>query len=442
MAAGLVGYVLICSLQLLLMTRNTGFSVMAIVIKFIIERPLVGQRSFLTVFMVRIISIILLQMTFITPDNPIDLNPADLILCIGQSFHNQNTFSVSDFTDSPGEVKDEYEPRIISKTTKNPKQFTLFGLSVDEIHIGLDSSDKILAIYVRLENQDLVKKMEKAIGDEYVAVGVTPEGLEAPPSTYWWDYKGQCVSLKLYANQRMFIREIPAYDGLVTFFNCDPRSYMDLLDLTAEADKPGFNDPEILQQKNDFLQLAYSFYPKGMSDQGELYGMTPQFRKLYQTLQKNDYMDQKWQQLLDILQQRFKCRDIGIADPIKRDYRIAIVLETPRPHNIVVNISKLIPYYCLYTELAPGSKSGGRLSGYIFKNFISSDQEIIDWISEQIHLYFDGYTQFPPELPLVKFKDVVFEDRGVLAILDDEFPGQFESMTLFNAFFSSDMFYW
>jgi hypothetical protein len=391
--------------------------------------------------MIGLISIFALQIASIMFHCDTELNPADLIQCVGQSFYEQKAFAVSDFTD-PVAREDDYSLMIISKTIKFPKKFRLFGVPLDELNIALDSSDKILAVFVRLENQDLVKKMEKEIGDEYVAVGVTPEGVEAPPSTYGWDYKGKCVSLKLFANQRLFIREIPPDDGLVIFFNCDHRSYMDFPTGIAEADEQAFNNSEVLKQKSEFLQLAYSFYPKGIDDQDELYGATPQFRHLYKTLQKNDYLDEKWQQLLSILQQRLKCSEIGIPDPIKRGYRIAIFLETPKPHNIVVNVSKLISRYVFYTELPSESKTYGRRSNFIFKNFAPPDQEIVDWVSEQIKLYFDGYTQFPPELPLVKFKDVRFEDNGVLAIDDEKYPNQFTSMTLFNAFFSSNMFYW
>lgn len=381
-------------------------------------------------------------MIFLTPDKPIDLDPADVIRCVGQSFVEQKTFSDSDFINSSSKDIDDYDPNIISKTIKNPKQFTLFGVTVDELHIGLDNTGKILAVYVRLPNHDLVKKMEKAIGPEYVGVGVTPEGVDAPPSTYWWDYKENCVSLKLFANQRMFIKEIRPDDGLVIFFNCDHRSYMDMATQMSEADKPGFNDREVLKLKDDFLRLAYTFYPRGLDDQDELYGMTPQFLKLYQTLQKNDYLDERWQQLLSILQLRYNCRDVGIPDPIKRDYRIAIILDTPKPHNIVVNVSKLIPYYIFYTDSAPGSKPHGRVSSFIFKDFIPSDQKIVDWVSEQIRLHFEGYTEFPPALPLVQFKDVRFDEHGVLAIDEEKYPGQFDPMNLFSAFFSTNMFYW
>ena len=158
-------------------------------------------------------------------DNPTELNPADLIQCIGQSFNEQKAFSVIQFIDAPDTVKEEFLSKIVSKTIKNPEQFLLFGIRVDEIHIGLDSADKIVAIYVRLKNQDLVKKMEKAIGDEYMAMSVLPENVEAPPSKYWWDYKGNCVHLLLLANQRMFITEQLPDDGLITFYNCDPDSY-------------------------------------------------------------------------------------------------------------------------------------------------------------------------------------------------------------------------
>jgi hypothetical protein len=380
-------------------------------------------------------------MCFIIVDNPTELNPADIIQCIGLSFSEQKVLSISDFTDSPNTVEDEYPLMIISKTIKNPKQFRLFGIPVDELHIGLDSADKILAVFVRLENKDLVKKMEKAIGDEYVASAITPGDVEVPPSTYLWDYKEKCVSLKLYTNLRMFITKILPNDGLVIFSNCEPSSYMDIASQTAEADEPGFKNPEIQKQKEEFLQLAYTFYPKGISYQDELYGMTPQFLNLYETLRKHDYLDEKWHQLLNVLQQRFECWDIGFTDPIKRDYRTAIVLKTPKPHGIVVNVSKLIPYYCFYTELAPGSKPGRRLGDFIFKNFSPSDQEIVDWVSEQIQLHFQGYKEFPAALPLVRFKDVEFEDRGVLLSMDEQYPSYFESMTLFNAFFSSNMFY-
>lgn len=382
--------------------------------------------------MIKIIFSIFLAIPAHGIDSRTVLNPEDIIGCIGQPFNKQTLFSVPDCTASSEEVKEEYFARIISKSLTNSKQFSLFGIPIDELHIGLDSSDKILAVYVRLKNEDLVKKMEQAIGEEYMGISIGAEN--APPSSYYWDFKGKCVSLLLYANRTMFVTKRGPDDGLVTFSGCGMDHYIKIETQNAEADEPGFNNAEILKQKQYFLDLAYSFYPKGISDLDEIYGLTPQYRKMYETLRKNDTLDKKWEQLIDTLQQRYKCTELGYIDPIMRGYRIGIVLQTPKPHTIVVNISKLIPYYCFYTGT-------DRLGFYAFDNFSKEDQEIVNWVTEQIHRHFEGYSEFPPALPLVKFDNVSFEDRGYIHV-ENEDRSFLEPMRLFNAFFSSNIFYY
>jgi hypothetical protein len=389
----------------------------------------------------KFVLILFLHTFFYMPHNSTPLDAADLIECVSQSFNSQNLFPLHSFTEPSEKDREEYAPSILSKTLKNPRQYTLFDIPADEIHLALDSNQKITAVFIRLDNQDLVKKMEKAIGDEYIASGSALGEDEVIPHYYQWDYKGGCASLMLRAYGMMrYIPKIVRDDGLVTFFKGDPTTYMDFGIQTAEADEPNFTDTVVLKQKNEFLKLAYSFYPKGLSDQDELYGMTPQFRNLYQTLQRNEYLDEKWQQLLHVLQQRFECWEVGIPDPIMRGYRIAIVLKTPKPHYIVVNVSKLLPYYCFYTQSA---REGLRISQrryFTFDNFIPSDQGVVDWVSKQIQLHFEGYTEFPSALPLVAIEDVEFEERGFLSS-KEEYRAYFQSMTLFNAFFSSNMFY-
>ena len=192
--------------------------------------------------------------------------------------------------------------------------------------------------------------------------------------------------------------------------------------------------------ENDFLKLAYRYYPKGISDEDiTLYQKTPEFQQLTESLRERKYLDDKWQKLLNGLQERFECLDIGVPDRIIRGYRIAIVLSSPKPHYIVVNISKLIPYYCYYTK---SEREDLRFSepGYLtFSDFISSDQEIINWISEQIQFHFEGYKEFPPQLPFVTIEDVKFDERGIL--LSNKSQLYFTPMTLFNAFFSTNIFY-
>lgn len=194
--------------------------------------------------------------------------------------------------------------------------------------------------------------------------------------------------------------------------------------------------------KNDkdyLLELAYTYYPKGISEENaDVYHSTPEFQKLTQSLQERKHLDIQWKKLLSVLHFRFDCLDIGFQDPLLRGYRIAIVLTFPRRHYIVVNVSKLIPYYCFYTNsdrddlhfLDPGF--------FIFSNFIPSDQEVVNWVSNQIKFHFEGYEELSSNLPLVPIEDVVFDERGIL--LSNIHLRHFDSMTLFNAFFSTNMF--
>lgn len=197
----------------------------------------------------------------------------------------------------------------------------------------------------------------------------------------------------------------------------------------------GMND-----NKDYFLGLAYSLYPHGISDEdAEIYRQTIEFSKMMQLLHEHKYLDSKWYSFLEALQKRFQCIDIGIPDQLIRGYRIAIVLAHPKQHYIVVNISKLVPYYCFYTKSELDNVTFNQPGYFIFSNFIKSDQEVVSWVSAQIKIYFDGYEEFPGTLPLVQLENVQFDECGIL--LSDKYRLYPKPMTLFNAFFSTNMFY-
>jgi hypothetical protein len=103
---------------------------------------------------------------------------------------------------------------------------------------------------------------------------------------------------------------------------------------------------------------------------------------------------------------------------------------------MVVNISKLIPHYCFYSESGSGSSPLSQADFFTFSNFIPSDKEVADWVGEQIKNHFEGYKELPPSLPFVQLDNVRFDDRGILE--GDKYQ---QPMTLFNAFFSTNMFY-
>ena len=162
-------------------------------------------------------------------DKPTELNPADLIQCVGQSFNEQKVFPMSVLREPLQSERDKYKYSlmILSKAVERPEQFALFGIRADEIYIALDSTKIILAVFVVLDNNDLVKKMAENIGNEYMAMALTPDDEEGVPSNYYWDYKGKCISLKLRAYHKLFVTKIVPDNGFVTFYNCEPSSYLD-----------------------------------------------------------------------------------------------------------------------------------------------------------------------------------------------------------------------
>ncbi|HEY0679417.1 MAG TPA: hypothetical protein VGD17_14125 [Chitinophagaceae bacterium] len=190
----------------------------------------------------------------------------------------------------------------------------------------------------------------------------------------------------------------------------------------------------------EYLELAYSYFPQGISEENEKqYRETPQFQKLTESLKQRKYLDRKWHELLSVLQKQYQCLDIGVPDRLIRGYRIAIILPEPERHYVVVNISKLIPAYSFYTLSDRKYDLYSDDGLFKFSGFSSPDLEVVTEVSEKIEFHFEGYKPFPPDLPLVPLEDVEFEERGILK--DDQYRTYYQPMTLFNAFFSTNLFY-
>ena len=168
----------------------------------------------------------LLQTNLSMPDIIHELNSDDLISWIGRTVNDQKMFHTSDFTEASAVDSEAYFPLLISKTLKKPHRFTLFGIVINELHIRLDKQNRVVALFLKLDNQNLVDKMIKAVGDEYMASSVGVGDAPIPDSHYLWDFKGGCVSLNLNANKIQFKPKLVRDDGLIIFSNCDPLSYI------------------------------------------------------------------------------------------------------------------------------------------------------------------------------------------------------------------------
>jgi hypothetical protein len=189
-----------------------------------------------------------------------------------------------------------------------------------------------------------------------------------------------------------------------------------------------------------FLKLAYSFFPRGISDEDDNDVLTPEHQNLTNSLKERSYLDEKWNALLNSLQSKYVCEDIGAPDRIIRGFRIAIVNHKPNRHYIVINVSKLIPYYCFYTTPGLGNKKPSQPGFFCFSDFETPDQEIVKTVSKQIPEFFEGYKEFPSDIIQTELKDVLFEDKGELINAAHKSASHWP-MTVFNAFFSSNTFY-
>jgi nitric oxide synthase oxygenase domain/subunit len=170
--------------------------------------------------------IIRLQLSLFMPDTTKQITANQLIGFIGLPMTQQTLFVQGDFTIASTEDKETYFPLMIDYTLQHPERFSLFGITIDELHIKLDEENKIVAVFAKLDNLDLVKKMEKEIGEEYMASGVSVGADPVADSHFIWDYKRGCVSLDLNANKVQFRPKIVRDYGLIIFNNCDMLSYI------------------------------------------------------------------------------------------------------------------------------------------------------------------------------------------------------------------------
>jgi hypothetical protein len=159
-------------------------------------------------------------------DTAKDLSAERLIECIGQPIMTQIVFLESDLIPSSNKDKEEYFPLMIDYTLSQPNRFSIFGVIIDELHLKVDKDKKIVAIFAKLDNQHLVEKMEKIVGEEYMASGVSVGNEPAANSYFNWDYNGKCVVLNLNAHKVQFKPKIVRDYGLVIFNNCDLLSYI------------------------------------------------------------------------------------------------------------------------------------------------------------------------------------------------------------------------
>lgn len=136
--------------------------------------------------MATFILFLLLHTHFSMTDSIRELNPSDLMQCLGQSAHSIKLFATDKMGPAANDDIERYFPRKITLSVKNPGRFVIFGITVEEVHLKVSESDIMEAVFVQLDNQELVKKLTKLAGEDYIASGGSP-GEDTSFSYYSWD---------------------------------------------------------------------------------------------------------------------------------------------------------------------------------------------------------------------------------------------------------------
>ncbi|WP_165806660.1 hypothetical protein [Chitinophaga parva] len=195
---------------------------------------------------------------------------------------------------------------------------------------------------------------------------------------------------------------------------------------------------------DELTNLAYRYYPLGISDTEDAYFLTEQF-KLHNA--RLDEFKEKYERgFSDLLSgitanTRIRCEDISglyyhdmcVKARLWRDKPVAVRI-------LVLYISFAIPFYVLYESV--DRFAGFTITDFHERSYISEigtpeNVEIAKLIEAKIPVYFPGIERLPTAVRDAPVDNVQFD--GVGRILGMEGPGSVP-MTIFNCFFSNQYF--
>lgn len=157
-----------------------------------------------------------------------DLSVNEMFGAIGQQISQNNIFKGVNITNPTDDVVEDYFPFIVDRSLEFPRLFSFFGIEIEQLHFRLNSANQIQAIFIVVDNQDIVERLNNSIGLYKSAMGASIDP-DNPPSVYSWIYNGMCVGIELKAYGLQFggmpVRKNTA---LIVFNNCDICSYMNI----------------------------------------------------------------------------------------------------------------------------------------------------------------------------------------------------------------------
>jgi hypothetical protein len=159
------------------------------------------------------------------PTMPKDLTIADVADLIGKIYSENSLLSTPNITRVSEDQKFDYLPFEIDLGTNDPGQFLFLGIEVEEFYLKIDSANRITAIYITINNKDVVQKLTNVMG-KYASATGSSFGDDVSLSAYAWDYNGTCVDLQLNAYKLLQEDGGERNNARVIFNNCDMKSFL------------------------------------------------------------------------------------------------------------------------------------------------------------------------------------------------------------------------
>ncbi|NML20951.1 hypothetical protein HHL16_08700 [Pseudoflavitalea sp. G-6-1-2] len=202
---------------------------------------------------------------------------------------------------------------------------------------------------------------------------------------------------------------------------------------------------------NYYLEIAYKFYPKGVSElKKEIYSSTKENKLLESTklanIQRNNL---QWNELLKEVKKRFPDARVYSFDYYLNSYErsFPVCLSFDRKGskfnfiNLVLHISVLIDSFIVY-QTYPEKFSTSNDMSFATYNIEKSVLQDYYKLIEVVESFFPDHKQFPIEVIEENIPDIMYEGIGIVNDKEGNLHAGFQrQMNLYNAFFSSQYYY-
>ncbi|MFN5136595.1 MAG: hypothetical protein ACK5DG_14880 [Chitinophagaceae bacterium] len=192
----------------------------------------------------------------------------------------------------------------------------------------------------------------------------------------------------------------------------------------------------------ELTNLAFSIFPKGITDNSDSYQLTNEFQNLLRLTEKKEEYSQRLALLSSEVVSSFNeysFENFSMLLKYDRCVKGRFMKTFESKSSIGLFISLIIPNYVILEIphlINPKSIRDLNNSKTYYDLSISENQMINGAINLNVKKYYPDYSQFDIDLLDIEVPDIVFDGNGSLASFSNSLYSN--NMTFFNIFFSSN----